>query len=165
MREKLVDLLGSRLRFYGTFEKYGLKSSYKGLPKQTLLLVDVKRDGELITDHLWFNLTKGFNELGDLSPGDVIAFDARVGTYVKGYVGRDEDSRELDYRLTHPTKIRMLSQNPQRTAYLICDRCRYRNEDLQAETCRRCGMFFRELPAPRPEPVQITLQESLTRKS
>jgi len=78
----------------------------------TLLLRDVVmvETGEKATDHLWFNLTKGFEALGELNEGDVIEFDARVKSYQAGYRGRDIE-RELDnpprtdYKLSHPTKI------------------------------------------------------------
>ena len=74
----------------------------------TVLLVDVRdSDGNLVTDHLWFNYTKGFESLGDLQEGDVIRFDARVRPYVKGYVNQRAyiDEREVDYKLAYPTKV------------------------------------------------------------
>ena len=74
----------------------------------TVLLVDVRdSDGNPVTDHLWFNYTKGFASLGDLQEGDVIRFDARVRPYIKGYVNQREyiDEREVDYKLAYPTKV------------------------------------------------------------
>lgn len=148
MREKLKERLFHRIRFKGTFDKYGLKTAYKGLRIITILLLDVKTiQGEEITDHLWFNLTKRFKALGLLYQGDVIAFDARVDSYVKGYVGRGEDNREIDYKLTYPTKIVLLEQVPRdEKYYTVCPRCDYPNTRYRMNLgiCRRCGFNFNE---------------------
>lgn len=138
MREELKKKFGSRERFKGTFDKYSLKSSYKGLPKETLLLTDVQTIGERhITDHLWFNHTKGFKELGTLYRGDVISFDARVRPYEKGYIRDEWDIKELDYKLSHPTKLRVTKHGPRTEKYSICPRCGYHNQG--SDRCRRCG--------------------------
>ena len=114
MREDLGDMNGRRLRFQGIFRRYGIKTSYSiqqpmGFAKRTILLTDVKRNGRVITDHLWFNLTKGFENLGELTEGDIIQFHARVRTYLKGYGGYD--NKELDYKLSHPTKIKLIRRS------------------------------------------------------
>jgi hypothetical protein len=74
------------------------------------LLKDVKdaATGVIMTDHLWFNLTKGFAALGPLEPGAIVEFDARVKPYQKGCVNWRQgiDERMIDYKLSHPTKIR-----------------------------------------------------------
>ncbi len=94
--------------FTGIFKKYGLKSGYKGSSTETILLVGIRnREGLLVADHLWFNLTKGFEKLGNLKEGDRIGFEARVKKYKKGYSNRRAgiDQTTLDYKLSHPTKI------------------------------------------------------------
>lgn len=169
MREKLKRRFNQRERFKGTFEKYGLKSSYKGLARETLLFVDVQTiSGEDVTDHLWFNLTKGFQKIGNLYPGDIVAFDARVRSYVKGYVGRGEDDREVDYKLSHPTKISILKRAEDKSQmgyYTICPKCDHRNKTSMLNRfpdsrpigpgnparCRRCGYNFTKQPLPKPE--------------
>ena len=84
-------------------------------PEPTVLLVDIKDEFDVIlTDHLWFNYTKGFQDLGKLKPGDQIEFDARVAKYEKGYKGRDEFLQlsrpvETDYHLSYPTKLKKIS--------------------------------------------------------
>lgn len=111
MRDRLREMEEVRSTFVGEFVRHGLKSGYKGsLPTKTLLLRDVRNlDGELLTDHLWFNDTKGFRSLGNLVEGDLIQFDARVKMYEKGYKGYREDVYdcpiELDYKLSHPTNV------------------------------------------------------------
>jgi hypothetical protein len=108
MRKELKPLQDLRGQFTGTFVRIGTKNSY-GYLKQTLLLKDVMdRTGKVVTDHLWFNLTKGFAGLG-LTPGDVVQFDARVRLYEKGYRGYREDVYkpiETDYKLSHPTRLK-----------------------------------------------------------
>lgn len=89
MRKKLKQL-GSQKRhtFIGRFERVGYKKSYRYY-QPTLLLTQValSETGELITDHLWLNYTKGFLALGELLTGDLLQFDGRVASYVKGYFG------------------------------------------------------------------------------
>ena len=103
-----------RNRYVGTVEKFGIKNGFKGLI-DTILLINIKLEGseEIITDHLWFNLGKQFSDL-NLQKGDVIAFNARVAKYKKGYYG----SRELeipkppagDYKLQRPTKVTVVKR-------------------------------------------------------
>jgi len=113
MRKKLKQINGERRTFRGTFECFGTKNGWKGEIVPTVLLVNITTpDGELLADHLWFNLTKQFKAL-DLQPGDMIEFDARVKPYTKGYFGRREDVYkpiETDYKLSHPTKVRLISR-------------------------------------------------------
>ena len=110
MRTELMNI-GSeeRLTFKGVFERFGMKRGWKGRTETTVLLTDIRdADGDKITDHLWFNLTKGFSQT-HLEQGDIIQFEARVDTYLKGYQGyrMDVDKPvELDAKLSRPTKIK-----------------------------------------------------------
>lgn len=109
MREKLREIgCEERHRFTATFSRFGTKNGFKGLV-ETVLLIDVKdANGNIVTNHLWFNKTKGFASLS-LNEGDVVEFTARVDEYTKGYFGRREDVYkpiEKDYRLTYPTNIK-----------------------------------------------------------
>jgi hypothetical protein len=108
MRKELKKMDDQRDVFTGIFKKYGIKSNYKAPSTDTLLLVNI-RDGQgaFITDHLWFNLTKGFEKLGALKEGDQVRFEARVKKYKKGYINRKigVDQSSLDYKLSHPTKM------------------------------------------------------------
>lgn len=94
------------------FKPFGFRDGYKG-PVKTILLQDVLLDGKIVTDHLWFDLTKGF-ESADLLPGDVVEFCARVSIYEKGYKGYRNDvfdrPIEKDYRLSRPTKIKKIGK-------------------------------------------------------
>lgn len=109
MRSNLKRINEKRMVFQGVFERYGLKSNWHGFPVKTILLKDVRdSSSRVVTNHLWFNYTKGFQALGDMEAGDVIEFNARVKEYVKGYINnrRYIDERTIDYKLSHPTKIR-----------------------------------------------------------
>jgi hypothetical protein len=107
MREQLKNMEEIRDKFIGTFVKFGIKKGYFG-PEKTILLKNIRNsEDKFITDHLWFNLTKGFEKL-ELIENDKISFNARVKEYTKGYFGPKEDvykEIEIDYKLSHPTKI------------------------------------------------------------
>jgi hypothetical protein len=109
MRDKLKPMENARSRFTGVFVRYGHKAAYKGPPITTLLFREVKNQlGEVVTDHIWFTMTKGFEQC-DLEEGDVVSFDARVKEYWKGYRGHREDVYSTvtkDYKLSHPNNIR-----------------------------------------------------------
>ena len=108
MRTELKNINGKRGKFYGVFERYGSKTNWKGYPETTVLLKEIKDlNGKVVADHLWFNLTKGFEKIGDMNDGTIIAFEARVKPYTKGYVNYRQgiDDRQTDYRLSHPTKF------------------------------------------------------------
>lgn len=108
MRQNLQKIAEQRLRFAGVFVRYGKKAGFKGRSQETILLRDVRQisDQQIVTDHLWFNLTKEFADLR-LQEGDAVEFDARVKGYVKGYVNSPGkiDNRKQDYKLSHPTKV------------------------------------------------------------
>lgn len=97
MREELRTI-GSKGRhvFTATFVRFGFRNGYIG-PVKTMLLQDVTLDSKIVSDHLWFDLTKGFSS-ADLSPGDVVEFCARVSAYEKGYKGHKDDvlNRPID---------------------------------------------------------------------
>lgn len=60
MRKEL-KMIGPKDRhiFTATFIRFGFRDGYKGFV-ETILLQDVLLDGKVVTDHLWFDLTKGF---------------------------------------------------------------------------------------------------------
>jgi len=112
MRKELKKLIGQRLRFTGEIERYGVKRGWKGREEKTVLLRNIRRDGEteVVTDHLWFTAGKTWVASG-MAPGAKVAFQARVGKYVKGYQGYREDvisTVSIDYRLERPTKAEVI---------------------------------------------------------
>jgi len=111
MRRELRNKEGVRETFTGTFVRFGTKKNWHGFEDKTILLNNIKTlCGENVTDHLWFNFTKQFEKV-DLKENDVVEFDARVKRYKKGYQGYRDDVYkpvEIDYKLSHPTKIKIL---------------------------------------------------------
>lgn len=113
MRQELKKIDHHRELFRGIFKKYGLKTGYKGASTETILLTSIRDSNEkLICDHLWFNMTKGFEQLGSLKEGDILQFEARVKKYRKGYINRRAgiDQSEFDYKLSHPTRIEKMTR-------------------------------------------------------
>jgi hypothetical protein len=118
MRKELENLgSDNRFTFTGVFERYGYKSGFKGYQKPTVLFRDICKDGQPVTDHLWFNLTKEFDR-AKLKKGDLVKFDARVGIYEKGYKGNRafddwmlDHPIEEDYRLERPTKVKVIERS------------------------------------------------------
>jgi hypothetical protein len=109
MRKKLAEIKERRKRFAGIFKRFGLKRNFKGAMEKTVLIEKISEAGSpvVLSDHLWMNYTKSFDDAGFLAEGDRIEFDARVKPYEKGYVNKRDglDERKLDYRLSHPTKV------------------------------------------------------------
>lgn len=119
MREKLKNLNGQRITVTATFKRFGSKTAYKGPPIKTLLFTDVRGTaGELLTDHLWFNMAECWEGL-HLEPGHRVQFDARTKSYTKGYRGwrvdeEDMPSVETDYKLSFPSRCKNLSTATQK---------------------------------------------------
>jgi hypothetical protein len=113
MREKLKEINGTRLRFRAVVEAFGKKPSFRGLPKDTILLKDVRRGdtNEEVADHCWMTVGKTIAQQ-NLQIGDLVQFDARVDTYWKGYVNHREgiDERTLDYKLSRATQFKKIDR-------------------------------------------------------
>jgi len=111
MRKELAKESGVRKKFRAVFVRFGKKAGFKGYSEETILLknvVDVETN-KMATDHLWFNLTSGFEKLS-LMEGVGIEFEARVKQYRKGYINTRYkiDTSVADYKLSHPTKIKRI---------------------------------------------------------
>lgn len=108
MRKELAKKEGERKKFKATVSRLGKKTNYLGHREDTILLVNITdaETNRIITGHLWFSFTKGF-ETACVKPGDIIEFEARVRKYSKGYVNRRYgiNQTQMDYRLSHPTHI------------------------------------------------------------
>jgi hypothetical protein len=113
-RTELKKIVEVRGRFRGTFARMGSKHAYRGPDLPTVLLQTIieVQTGRVVSDHLWMNYTEGFKAIAPLVEGDVIEFEARVKPYEKGYKGRREEVWKpvtIDYKLSHPTRIRKVS--------------------------------------------------------
>jgi hypothetical protein len=110
MRTGLRNEVGQRKKFKGLFVRTGRKAGFNGYSQETILLKDIidLDHGAVVTDHLWLNLTKGF-EVAGIREGMTIEFEARIKEYKKGYVNKrlNVDQQKKDYKLSHPTKFRI----------------------------------------------------------
>lgn len=110
MRIGLKKELGKRKKFRGLYVRMGRKAGFNGYSQETILLKDIVdlESGAIVTDHLWFNLTKGFECLS-IKEGMTLEFEARIKEYTKGYVNTRYkiDQQKKDYKLSHPTKFRI----------------------------------------------------------
>ena len=113
MRKELGKSKGQRKKFKAIFSRLGTKTNYKGYAEATVLLTSVidPETNTPVADHVWFNFTKGF-EIAGLSTGGTVEFEARIKEYKKGYVNSryQINRRKIDYKLSHPTKIRLIKQ-------------------------------------------------------
>jgi hypothetical protein len=114
MRKQLALAEGERKKIRAQVSRFGKKTNYKGHSEETILLkgiVDVETN-DVVADHLWFSLTKSFEKLV-LKEGMLVEFEARVKIYKKGYVNSRYkiDNSKKDFKLSHPTKIKVIPQN------------------------------------------------------
>jgi hypothetical protein len=112
VRKKLQAREGQRKKFRAVFVRFGRKINFRGLSEETILLKNIVdlEDNKLVSDHAWFSYTKAFQKV-KLEPETQVEFEARVKQYSKGYVNRRYkiDRTTTDYRLSHPSKISVLS--------------------------------------------------------
>ncbi len=118
MRVAFKAANGIRTTFAATVARFATKPAFRGPAIPTVLLQNVTdRSGTIVTDHLWFTITKRFEDAG-IQIGDRVQFDARVRRYRKGYRGhRDDDDLpvvSIDYRLSHATNIRIIRRDGER---------------------------------------------------
>jgi hypothetical protein len=65
MRIALMKIDKKRIKCHRTFKNTGTKIGWQGEILPTVLLNDIRDEqGNILTDHLWFNLTKQFEKLG-----------------------------------------------------------------------------------------------------
>ncbi|NOT74206.1 MAG: hypothetical protein HOP08_04700 [Cyclobacteriaceae bacterium] len=114
MRKELAKSDGERKKFSGVFSRIGSKKNYKGYSEPTVLLTSIKdlETNTQVADHVWFSLTKGFEDAGlkEGKEGAVVVFEARIKEYKKGYVNKAYkiNQQKIDYKLSHPTKIKLM---------------------------------------------------------
>ena len=112
MRKELAKQEGLRKKFSATVSRFGAKVNYNGYKEETILLKNIidLENNKRVAEHVWFTYTKGFQE-ARLKEGSVIEFEARVKQYTKGYVNRRYgiNNKSTDYKLSHPTKISVVS--------------------------------------------------------
>jgi hypothetical protein len=112
-RKALGASEGETCQYTGEFVRTDSRQDYiSGV--HTILLKDITDEtGQIVTDHQWFNMAKGF-EQADLKLGDLVEFRATVKKYIKGYESKWENilykPTKADYVLSRPTNIRKLDK-------------------------------------------------------
>lgn len=108
MREKLKRIGNDkRHTFQGIFQFNGYKTDrYKNnleYENPTFMLANLKivqADSiELITDHIWMNLTKQFLKFGWLESEDMVQFDGRITSYTS--------KKGINYKIERPSKVKI----------------------------------------------------------
>lgn len=105
MRNELENIWRQKKIFYGTFERFGLKSDRNYKPRLTVLLKNIKDEYEnYLCEHIWLSDADEFASL-NLNPGDKVMFSGTVKTYRKGYRGSNEERMSFkpikwDYSIT-----------------------------------------------------------------
>lgn len=99
MRKELKKMNNLRRVFTATVERFGRRNVNR-LNKEVIWTIVLKnitdKNGKLITDHVWFNLSKEFDRL-NLREGDRIEFSARVVEYYKrNYQAKPEKDFKLE---------------------------------------------------------------------
>ena len=103
MREKLRKIGNDeRHTFQGIFEFNGYKTDkYKygqEYENATFMLSNLKivqeNNLEMVTDHIWMNLTKQFLKFGWLQKGDMVQFDGRIKSYTS--------KKGINYKIERP---------------------------------------------------------------
>lgn len=104
----MTSNIRSKVKSIGTdnrhvFEGKVSRFSYSGgkYSEKTILLKNIKMDGKLVTDHLWFKVGKFWM---NCKVGDCVKFNARVKEYRKGHY----HNRTSDWKLSFPTKLEIL---------------------------------------------------------
>lgn len=104
MREKLKKFKTSRLNgLNAKVNTYGSGiDSNLGCIVKCISLIDIIKDGELLTDHVWVNIP-GSLDIAGIKKGDKIVFDADVVAYNKGPRGH---KKPTDFKLDNIANIR-----------------------------------------------------------
>jgi hypothetical protein len=114
MRKELQPFCDKKLRLQGEVERFGLKKAFRGGDLPTMLLKNVRlsADGNGITvDHLWVTVGKTIATL-DPGEGDILAFNAWIRKYEKGYVNNRHwiDETEIDIGITRLSALEQVKR-------------------------------------------------------
>ena len=119
MRVQLKELCSKKdTVFQATIERFSV-ISMKAKRKTILLSNITVEDGLIVTDHVWLNLTKTWN---DYQIGDRVEFTATIQTYKKGYKGKIIFKQirrpiESDFKLTNIKGVKLINRPIQKTIY------------------------------------------------
>ena len=104
MRKQFVENQNLRIKFIGTFIRFGMRNNFKGMPMETLLFTDIRSiDESIYEDHVWFNMTKEFNkieiEISILTPPIIVEYKdfedlkSKIRPYIDGVIIEQDGKR------------------------------------------------------------------------
>lgn len=111
-RKGLAELKTGRYTFTAHFVRTGIKAIPRGKEKAKeyyvpmLMLKDIKHDQQLVAKQVWFNYGQSFVKLGQLQPGDLIRFKARIHQYHSGMITKNKVAT-INYELNYPSDIKL----------------------------------------------------------
>jgi hypothetical protein len=111
LRAELKNKNEKRLKFSAIFSRYGGKTGWRGYAETTLLLTDLRfEDGSPAAGHIWIKETKECKSIGPFREGQKLSFEARIGSYEKGYKYKGQPLTPItnDFKLNRPTKLRKI---------------------------------------------------------
>lgn len=112
MRKELKKMNKIRTKFRMEFVRYGKRTNWNGYEEVTYLFKNITNlNGKVVADHIWLKDGKRIRSLGPLTEGDIVEFEGRVDEYIKGYVCREYDEREVDYTIKYPNNFILLSSS------------------------------------------------------
>lgn len=103
MRQALGAYYQQTLSLTAIFQSYGRTSEGSNVA----CFANIRHRGVYLEDHCWVHRSKQMKKL-DLQHGDIIAFEARVGRYVRREPVFDLSEIEYDYRLEKIRDVRLL---------------------------------------------------------
>ena len=100
-----------RYRFTGLFERYGYQSGAE-YDEPMILLTTIRLNGkQLVALNLWLHLSKDFQRLGELKPGDKVRFTGRVAPMITDYQGQSDgefSASSVAYQIVYPSQVKLI---------------------------------------------------------
>ena len=124
-RKKLKPFFGHRISFIGRLDTVSPSKAPKTNKRQVLVKdIVFEENFEYVCDHVWMDKISKFDEL---SPNDIIKFQAKVYNYPKS----DNGTIILQYGLKEPKKVSKVKKRTQ------CDKCMCKIEKDNVTYCRK----------------------------
>ncbi|MFJ7954022.1 hypothetical protein ACIQZG_21200 [Lysinibacillus sp. NPDC096418] len=118
MRDELKKHLNKDMYFYGKFKNFGIRNIPMRTKRRNLKVTKVERvllhdlydiEGNYMCDHIWVSNSSLFRTQ-NVKDGDIVQFKATVDSYIKGYLGKNDDKNtviKLDYGLSHVSDVKI----------------------------------------------------------
>jgi len=100
MRTELQPLEGRKVTFTGTFIRFGMFETKRGLHKKVLLKNIKNVQGRRMAQHISLSDPSDVRVFEGFDKGEILQFSAVVYSYMKGYPGEN-----IDLKLARPWRI------------------------------------------------------------